>query len=331
MFKMSMGVAALLVAGLLGLGCLNQAGLNLGGEDGGAGGVAGSADGPIASGGVNAGGTGGAGGTGACLPTACPALACVAGFLQNPEPCGCPICPPSDAGATKDVGGRDGPICPGPVPPCVPPPTICPAGYGFNSPPCGCTSCVPVDGGTVADAGKKDAPVCPPINCPAISCLTGIQPSLEPCGCPVCGPSADAGLDAGLACCPTGFLLYGCKEPDGGAGFACHNPALGCASALTCGQGCDPQVSGQCGPDRDAGARPPLDAACVDNVLCILGDHFDPTLCKCVPDSPPPASCNKASDCTGALPALCEKCANGSTGCAHFTCVASQCQVAYCS
>jgi hypothetical protein len=31
------------------------------------------------------------------------------------------------------------------------------------------------------------------------------------------------------------------------------------------------------------------------------------------------------------LPALCEICTNGSTGCAHFTCVAGQCQVAYCS
>jgi hypothetical protein len=30
------------------------------------------------------------------------------------------------------------------------------------------------------------------------------------------------------------------------------------------------------------------------------------------------------------LPALCEICANGSAGCAHFTCVAGQCQVAYC-
>jgi hypothetical protein len=30
------------------------------------------------------------------------------------------------------------------------------------------------------------------------------------------------------------------------------------------------------------------------------------------------------------LPTLCEICANGSAGCAHFTCVAGQCQVAYC-
>ena len=68
---------------------------------------------------------------------------------------------------------------------------------------------------------------------------------------------------------------------------------------------------------------------CVDNVLCIQGDHFDTTLCKCVPDTSP-ATCNGATDCTGALPALCQQCASGGTGCAHFTCVAGQCQVAYC-
>jgi hypothetical protein len=358
MFKMSMGVAALLAAGLLGLACFNQAGLNPGGGIGGAAGVVGGgqtggvaggsggtigvggivagSSGSIGSGGVRAGGTNGtagAGGTSACLPTACPALACVSGFLSNPDPCGCPICPPNpDAGVTKDAGGRDGPICPGPVPPCAPPPKTCPAGYEFNSPPCGCTSCIPVDGGTVTDAGKKDAAICPPINCPALLCVTGLLPSPEPCGCPVCPPNPDAGLaspDAGLACCPIGFSLYDCKQPGGGAGFACHNPALGCASSLTCGQGCDPQVSGRCGPDQDAGAKPPVDAACVDNILCIAGDHFDSTLCKCVPDTST-TSCSKASDCTGALPALCEICANGSTGCAHFTCVAGQCQVAYC-
>jgi hypothetical protein len=266
---------------------------------------------------------------GGCLPTACPALGCVAGFQPNPDPCGCPICPPNpDAGAT-----RDGPVCSGPVPPCAPPPNTCPAGYEFNSPPCGCAGCIPVDGGTATDAGKKDAPICPLINCPALLCVTGLLPSPEPCGCPRCPPNPDAGVaspDAGLACCPIGFSLYDCKEPNGGAGLACHNPALGCASSLTCGQGCDPQVSGRCVPDQDAGAKPLVDAACVDNILCIKGDHFDSTLCKCVPNTST-TNCSKASDCTGGLPALCEICANGSAGCAHFTCVAGQCQVAYCS
>jgi hypothetical protein len=405
MFKMSTGVAALLVGGLLGLACTNQASLNPGEEPGGAGAAAkggqmggvaggsggtigaggivvGGAAGVVGAGGVGAGGTGGATrtvgstgtggttatgsttatggttGTGGCTSVACPTMACLYGYLPSSDPCGCSGCaPPPDAGVAKDAGNPDSPICLGPPPPCALPPKTCPAGSQLVSPPCGCTGCMPVDGGTAVDGGKPDTPLVCNVMCPMLACVGGYLPNPEPCGCPVCAPNSDAGVaspDAGLACCPIGFVLYGCQEPGGGAGFACHNPALGCASSLTCGQGCDPQVSGrckcvqtgacilgyhpdpilcQCVPDQDAGAVPPVDAqpACVDNVLCIQGDHFDMTLCKCVPDtSPTTPSCSNATDCTGALPALCQLCANGSPGCAHFTCVAGQCQVAYC-
>jgi hypothetical protein len=87
----------------------------------------------------------------------------------------------------------------------------------------------------------------------------------------------------------------------------------------------------KCVPNEDAGTVPPADAkpACIDNVLCIQGDHFDPAICGCVLDKSP-NTCNNATDCVGALPALCQLCADGGTGCAHFTCVAGQCQVAYC-
>jgi mono/diheme cytochrome c family protein len=57
------------------------------------------------------------------------------------------------------------------------------------------------------------------------------------------GGSTDA---SAVACCPSGWLMYSCTFPDGGQGLACHNPALGCASALVCGAGCDPVVAGQC-------------------------------------------------------------------------------------
>jgi hypothetical protein len=60
-------------------------------------------------------------------------------------------------------------------------------------------------------------------------------------------PPPDAGADAGEDCCPVGFDMYACTEADGGQGLACHNPAKGCASSLTCGQGCDPVVTGRCG------------------------------------------------------------------------------------
>jgi hypothetical protein len=58
------------------------------------------------------------------------------------------------------------------------------------------------------------------------------------------GGSADAG-----SCCPVGWLLLNCSYPDGHGGIACHNPALGCASSLTCGAGCDAVVTGPCGDD----------------------------------------------------------------------------------
>jgi hypothetical protein len=62
------------------------------------------------------------------------------------------------------------------------------------------------------------------------------------------GGTSDAGpSDAGSDCCPTGWGLHACKQPDGGAGMACHNPQLGCASSATCGEGCDRVVTGRCG------------------------------------------------------------------------------------
>ncbi len=48
------------------------------------------------------------------------------------------------------------------------------------------------------------------------------------------------------SCCPASWQLYSCTYGDGGDGSACHNPALGCASSLTCGMGCDPIVTGRC-------------------------------------------------------------------------------------
>lgn len=63
---------------------------------------------------------------------------------------------------------------------------------------------------------------------------------------------SDAETDSGT-CCPAGWLLFSCSYPDGGAGMACHNPALGCASSTTCGGGCDSIVSGRCVGEADGG------------------------------------------------------------------------------
>jgi hypothetical protein len=101
--------------------------------------------------------------------------------------------------------------------------------------------------------------------------------------------SAEAGsveastADASPACCPANWTMYSCTYTDGRGGLACHNPALGCASSLTCGVGCDAVVTGRCGspslqwyttcgypvcgigPDAgasDAGACPQVGSAC---------------------------------------------------------------------
>ncbi len=60
--------------------------------------------------------------------------------------------------------------------------------------------------------------------------------------------SVDGGQDARVSgCCPVGFQMTACTFEDGGAGLACHNPAMGCASSSSCGVGCDPVVIGRCG------------------------------------------------------------------------------------
>jgi hypothetical protein len=88
---------------------------------------------------------------------------------------------------------------------------------------------------------------------------------------PIQGSSGSSVSDAGLNCCPANFDLYSCQHTNGTAGLSCHNPAMGCASSLVCGQGCDSEVSGRC--------------ECIQNVLCVMGSHFDRNLCKCVPDA----------------------------------------------
>ena len=40
---------------------------------------------------------------------------------------------------------------------------------------------------------------------------------------------------------------------------------------------------------------------CVDNVLCVRGSHWSATECKCVPNQ---AACSNDSDCSGPLPQL---------------------------
>jgi hypothetical protein len=74
-----------------------------------------------------------------------------------------------------------------------------------------------------------------------------------------------------VACCPLGWDMYTCIDTDDKdrQGLNCHNPALGCASSLICGQGCDFEVTGRC-------------PVC-DPIVCPPGETFDSILCKCIP------------------------------------------------
>jgi hypothetical protein len=116
-------------------------------------------------------------------------------------------------------------------------------------------------------------------------------------------------------CCPSTWNMYGCAEVDGGAGLNCHNPALGCPSSMTCGGGCDSEVTGAC-------------TACAD-FPCPLGQQYDSTQCACVP-----TVCSTAADCNGPLPALCQRCVDGgydaSLGCAHWSCLSGTCVESFC-
>jgi hypothetical protein len=58
----------------------------------------------------------------------------------------------------------------------------------------------------------------------------------------------------------------------------------GCVDNVLCALGdqWDPVLC-QCVPVEDA-ATPPSPSVCVDTVLCIRTDHWDPQLCQCVPN-----------------------------------------------
>jgi hypothetical protein len=145
--------------------------------------------------------------------------------------------------------------------------TMCSATAHWDSYRCECVFGQNTDGGSLyADGGCVQTVLCTqwahwdPTRCqcvvnPPDAAGDGRSDSAEAgrIDAPEAGPrdaertdSADgAPTDAG-ACCPVTWSMYQCQFPDGGTGLACHNPAMGCASSLTCGQGCDPVVSGRC-------------------------------------------------------------------------------------
>lgn len=107
---------------------------------------------------------------------------------------------------------------------------------------------LPADGG-VADAAP---------DAPADDASTG--PDATP---------ADAASPPG----DSGACVSGTGGPCGGF----TQTPCSCAPGNTCEPNRIPDIPGTCVVVADA--------ACVDNVLCIAGDHWDPVLCTCVPDS----------------------------------------------
>jgi hypothetical protein len=79
----------------------------------------------------------------------------------------------------------------------------------------------------------------------SVSCASDADCAALGSQCDTCMHLCGCGGGGGK-CCPVGWMMYGCTYPDGGAGLACHNPALGCASSMTCGEGCDTVVTGRC-------------------------------------------------------------------------------------
>lgn len=72
---------------------------------------------------------------------------------------------------------------------------------------------------------------------------------------------------------------------------------------------------------------------------CEFGSIGDPTeySCggglgvECCLPAQADTSCHADADCSGILPQFCRQCSDGSTSCAHWSCVAGACQVATCN
>jgi len=276
-------------------------------------------------GGTGAGGVSGTGGT-TCPPMGvCPAIACLYGEMPNPDPCGCPICAPPEAGACLhscpaakcapgSVLGADAcgcPICISPdagagndaasdaciIPPCLPP-EPCGPGFELVQVLCGCPTCMAVD------AGRPDGIIVCPLTCSAIDCAPGDVPGTDVCGCPTCAPVPDAGPDAGQPACVgldecTCAATAGCSVLAG----ACYCPFPQCGSgACFCGGGpyigCSPVELASCdsAKARVATLCPDLKGATFDN-LCAQSDADCITECL-----------NEVTSCSDVFCAFCEGC-----------------------
>ncbi len=194
------------------------------------------------------------------------------------------------------------------------------------SPPTGCVqgaACTPNSG---CGSGGPD-------QC-AVSCACDATDHLQ---CTTTCPAMDAGpdvtpSDSGI-CGPSEVLRYespGCgvdAHPICGSPFedACEIAVCGCdgKTITKCDFASEPWAS--VGPCDDGAVDAHPDSPFCPPLPCPSGRIFDPVQCGCVM-----AGCTTAADCSGPLPQLCEVCDGGGSGCAHWACVAGQCDLAFC-
>jgi hypothetical protein len=203
--------------------------------------------------------------------------------------------PPKDAGAGGDSGHScrpTGVTCP-----------ICPNGYLDDANGCATCQCKPpTTCGPVCAIFCAYGNVLDPQGCPTCACN---PPPTGPCSTMECGPGPAIKSEL----CPDGKTVAGpicLRDQTGVCGWritTCPTPPPTCTidqcptprpananficpdGKTVAGPACVPNADGTCGWTQ---VTCPI---CVDNVLCIMGDHWDGTLCKCVPDSPPPSPC----------------------------------------
>lgn len=84
----------------------------------------------------------------------------------------------------------------------------------------------------------------------------------------------------------------------------------------------------ECVPNRPRDPGAPSDGGpCLDIADCVLGTHWDSVACKCAQNE-----CSKSTDCKGPLPNYCVSlCADGTSACSHFECISGACTVATCT
>lgn len=176
-----------------------------------------------------------------CPTQVCPALGCFpncpSGVLKDSNGCDtCRCAPVADGGPAGSSCKSDADCASGSICGFATAAACAATGTCFVAQQVGCNAAAP---GCACDGSEVN------IVCNGLPSGYAPAPLLHAGACVDSGPTG--GGDGG-ACCPAGWDLYSCTYPDGGAGSACHNPQLGCASSLTCGQGCDHVVTGRCGP-----------------------------------------------------------------------------------